>query len=126
MGNAKPWQIILIVVGLIAAGVTVWMLGFGSKSEKNLLADSIVMVDAETGQLYQFSLKGKRGVMVPERNPDSQKIALIPVIQDEAGQWSVTERTRSTIQYLEVPNNMIDRSSGTVKVSQNPIVRVNN
>jgi hypothetical protein len=126
MGNAKPWQIILIVVGLLTAGISVWWFGLRSNSDIDLLANSIVMVDAETGQLYQFSLKGNRGVMVPERNPDTQKIALIPVDPGESGQWSVTERNRTTLQFLEVPNNVIDRRSGAVNASEAAIIRVNN
>lgn len=126
MGDAKPWQIVLIVVGILGAGVSLWWFGLRGSDADRLMSNSIVMVDVETGQLYEFQLKGRRGVMIPERHPDSGKIALLPVEQDGSGNWVISDRSRPTLQYVEVTNNAVNRSTWVANVNNQKPIRVNN
>lgn len=126
MGDAKPWQIILIVVGILGAGVSLWWFGLRGSDADRLMANSIVMVDVESGQLYEFQLKGRRGVMIPERHPESGKIALLPVEQDSSGNWVISDRSRATLQYVEVTNNAVDRTTWIATVKDQKPIRVKN
>lgn len=125
MGNVKPWQIILIVVAFGALGFSVWKFGFSAGSEA-LMANSVIMVDVETGELFEFSLKGRRGVMVPGENPDSGKITLMPVFKQDDGSWMIGERDLPALQYVEATVNVVDRSSGMVSPKSDSPKRISN
>ncbi|MFG0259365.1 MAG: hypothetical protein ACF8LK_03350 [Phycisphaerales bacterium JB041] len=84
-----------------------------------------LLVDVTTGQLYEFSTK-RKGVVIPERNPDSGKISLFPVRQDEQGNWIIESRYLSDDAIAEVegePNN-VNFSTGRVEISSEKVNKV--
>jgi hypothetical protein len=126
MGDVKPWQVILIAASLVVLGGSIWFFGLRSTGETRLMANALVLIDVESGQLYEFDLKGRKGVIVPERHPVSGKLSLIPVYQDEAGAWIVGDRDRSSIGLVEVPVLAIDPQSGEVLKFSQQVIRVKN
>lgn len=115
MQDLKPWHIGLFVA---AAAVMVGSFWFTLSDDSGAdLADAIIMVDVSTGDLYRFSLTD-RGVVIPARNPDTDKRALLPIQKEEDGKWRLLERYRGSINSLEVqPTAVVDTESGEVKVS---------
>ena len=115
MGKVKPWQVVLLVLALVALGTSAY-LSFGSSPDRPRLISEITMVDVTTGQLFSFSLGGKRGVSVPETNPDSGKRTLVPVMKDESGSWIVGPRDRAVLStFSQEPTLVVDRGSGKVQ-----------
>ena len=125
MDDIKPWHIVLIVAAIGVLGFSVFKFGLG-KSDESLMADSITMVDAESGQLFSFSLKGRRGVMVPGKNPDTGKYTLMPVSKTDAGDWVVGRRDLQAIGYVEGSVSSIDRSTGVVTTNGESPIAVRN
>jgi hypothetical protein len=118
MQQVKPWQIVLFVLAVAAIAFATWRLLRGDDLN---LADSIVMVDVETGELFSFSIEGKRGVGIPNFNPESGKLSLLPVVRDDRGDWRLTERARPILEDLDVhPTAIVDASSGEVKTVGSP------
>lgn len=96
--KVKPWQIALIVIGLlVGAGSTIYtLLGSGGPQ----LADSVLLIDVETGQLYRASTRSK-AIMLPARRPSDGKIALLRVRVDDQGKYYVTDRDLRLIDALD-------------------------
>ncbi|HCT45866.1 MAG TPA: hypothetical protein DF699_11695, partial [Phycisphaerales bacterium] len=80
MDNIKPWQIILILFAFAALGFSIFKFAIGSDLESQL-ANSLTLVDVETGQLYSANITGSRTLLIPATRPDSDLQALIPVYE---------------------------------------------
>lgn len=126
MGDVKPWQVVLIVASFLVLVGSVWFFGFRPTDDSRLMANALVLIDVESGQLYEYDLRGRKGVIIPERHPDSGKLSLIPVFQDEGGGWIVGERDLSSIGLVEVPVSAVDARSGQVLNFSQEIIRINN
>ena len=122
MENVKPWQIVLVVVALAAIAFSAFRI-IGTESIDSQLADSLMLVDAQTGQRYTANLKGKNAVFLPARNPETEKIALLPIYEED-GQWFVWERYRSAIDQIEVPADAIPDINKPVKVTEDKPIRI--
>ena len=117
MGQIKPWQLVLIVVAVVAVAVSVY-LALGASPQVQNLASESTMIDVNTGQIFTFSLGGKRGVAVPEQNPDTGKSTLVPVVTDESGVMKIEPRALPALQYLEGDHKaVVDSKTGEVKAS---------
>ena len=117
MGSVKPWQIVLMVAAVVAVGTSAYF-SFGSSADRPKLIDEITMVDVTTGQLFSYTLGGKRGVSVPETNPDTGKRTLVPVYKDETGSWIVGPRDRVVLNdFSKEPKLFVDKSSGKVEAA---------
>jgi len=122
MDNIKPWQIILFIVAIGVLGFSVWKFTAGSSVE-SMMADSIIMVDVKTGQLYEYSVEGQRGVLIPGRHPDTRELSLLPVFE-ENGEWFLYERYRPTLRDLDVvPDAVPDPDGPVVTNGLDPIVQ---
>ncbi len=85
--DAKPWQIGVIAIGLLGGlGLVGWQL-FGG--ERIHTPDELVLMDVITGDRFVADVSGRRGVILPARNPDTQEYTLLPIQQDEQGVWRV-------------------------------------
>ena len=112
MQNVRPWQVVLFVVAVIGLATGVFIMSSGRGLD---LSDSIIMVDVETGELFRFSVAGNRGVGVPNFNPDSGNLSLLPVKKDENGEWRLTERSRPILADLDVkPEAVVDVETGEI------------
>ena len=116
MQNVKPWQIALFVAAIAALAFGMyWSFFRGPKAEST---NRTVLVDVTTGELFEFSTK-KRGVVIPERNPDSGKIALFPATENDQGQWVVERRyyAGGALEEVEGDPAKLDQSTGVVSVT---------
>jgi len=92
-------------------------LALGTSPQVGNLATESVMIDVNTGQIFTFALGGRRGVAVPEQNPDTGKPALLPVVT-EAGMMKIEARALPALQYLEGDHKaVVDAKTGEVKAS---------
>jgi hypothetical protein len=96
--KAKPWQIALIVIGLLVGvgSVTYTLLNSGEPA----LADSILLVDVETGQLYRANVK-IRAIVLPARRAEDGKLALLRVRTDETGKYYISDRDLKLLDSLD-------------------------
>lgn len=119
MSGAKPWQIALIVVGLIGgvAGL-VFALASGDRPD---MANSMTLVDIETGQLYSVSIEG-RSVSTPMKHPDTGDRTLYRVNEESEGDYRISRRRLGALESYEGEAAAVDRESGRVTVlDANPI-----
>ncbi len=112
MGEVKPWQIALIVIGLL---VGVGGVAYQCSRDRVVMADSIVLVDVATGELIRTKFPSKGSVFFPATNPSTQSPTLYPVLQEDS-KWIIERR------YIKhIPNEpeakALDRKSGEVRVT---------
>lgn len=115
MGGAKPWQVAVIVIGLLAGiGLTVWSTAFSGETVE--IASSMTLVDVTTGQLYEVPVPN-RSLSYPLVNPETSQRTLIPAVQKD-GQWEVPSHMRFRLKEgLKVDTkDVIDFKSGSLKV----------
>lgn len=121
MDNIRPWQIILFIAAIGVLGFSAWKFGFGSSIEGQM-ADSMMMVDVQTGQLYEVDVSGQRGVLIPARHPETNEVALLPVF-DEGGEWFLYERYRPSLSSMDVSLDAIAGADQAVKVNGEKPIR---
>lgn len=116
MGEARPWQIAVIVVGLIAlvAGVV-----FQCGRSTVPFADSIVLVDVASGELIEAPFP-KFPVMFPAKNPGTQSPTLYPA-QLRDGKWFVEGRYVPYIPKDPKPTAMNAKSGEIATTSEKPV-----
>jgi hypothetical protein len=119
MGNAKPWQIAVIVIGLLAGAGMIVVSAFTGDAPR--LAKSLTVVDVETGDLFEIDV-GKGMISFPIKNPNNSKLSLMPVYKGDGGNWFVASRYLNDISSLAgVKPEAIDAASGKVaKVGSGP------
>lgn len=126
MGQIKAWQGIVVGLALLMlAGSLYFTFGRGEGEVK--LANSVTMVDVTTGDLFEYSVSGRRGVMVPEKHPDSGKLVLFPVEREESpppGRWVIGSRARGVLGDSEEEPTAVNRQTGEVTVSGNRLRRI--
>lgn len=123
MENVKPWQIILMVVAFAVLGFSVFRFGFGGSIESQM-ADEMMLMDVQTGQLYVRDLSGRKAFIIPDRNPDTHKIALLPVYEED-GEWFLEDRYSGAIEQVEVPTDAVVSSKKPLKVTDSEPIRLN-
>lgn len=113
MSNVKPWQLGVIVVGLVVGvGSVVWT--WVNRSDVRL-NHNITLVDVQDGQLYEFDNRRVHAI-IPARHPETGVIALVRVAQD-SGKWYVIERDRILLGALGdgVKNTAVDEQTWEVR-----------
>lgn len=122
MDKIKPWQLILIVLAIAVLGFSVWKYG-GGKSPESQLANSMMLVDVQTGQRFIADISGKKSVLLPARNPDTQEVSLIPVYEED-GSWFLWERYRTAISQITVSPDAVPDVNGPVRVTDATPIRL--
>lgn len=116
MGKVKPWQIVVMVVAVVAVAASAYLSLNKDKGPK--LIDEITMVDVTSGDLFVFPLTGKKSVAIPELNPDTGKRTLMPTYRNEAGEWTIGPRDRDALNaFKNEPKLVVEVSTGKVTVS---------
>lgn len=118
MNKVKPWQLAVIVIGLL---VGVASLGYSIVQGGEVKLNHIItLVDVQDGQLYEFDNRNT-GVIIPARHPETGKIALLRVFQ-ENNEWKVIDRDMQLLGSLDegVKNEVVDPASGVAKVKSGP------
>lgn len=109
--QAKPWQIALIVIGLLVGiGSAAWFVLGG---DGVTLEHRYYLIDVDSGEIFEVNSK-KYKLMLPARHPDTNKIALVGVSQGEDGVWFVPERQLGMLKQLDkdVQVKAVDPDSG--------------
>ncbi len=118
MGEAKPWQVAVIVVGLLTlVGMVVWQ----CRNKSVELASSIVLVDVESGQLIEAALPTNRAVMFPATNPESKRETLYPATRGDSGGWKVIERYVPYLNTKDVDPKAVDLKTGKIAGANEPV-----
>ncbi|MFN0133229.1 MAG: hypothetical protein ACKVW3_11985 [Phycisphaerales bacterium] len=113
--SVKPWQIVVLVAALVVGAVSAYYM-FGNQ-ERVKFAGEILLVDVTTGDLYSYPIGGKRAIMIPAKNPDTGKVALLSVDKIE-GKWIVGQRDLAALPRIEGdPKALVDRKTGEVRVT---------
>lgn len=151
MGSLKKWQIALIALAPIVLGVSIYL----SVTRGTVrTADSIMLVDMLTGDRFIASTSGRRGIIVPAEHPETGQRSLIPIAQNDNGEWYIAgahlERFKGYVRnQIEIrrqlgPNastmvprdsielvheqvtkgNIVDLSTGRVRVSESSPTRL--
>jgi hypothetical protein len=117
MGNVKPWQIVVMVIAVVAVAASAYF-SFSGKSDVKF-ASEITMVDVNTGDLFAFPVSRRQVVIPPEANPDTGKKTLLRVNKNAAGKWVLDGREVSAIlPTIEGDHKaVIDRKTGEVRVT---------
>ncbi len=120
MQGVKPWQLAVIVIGLLVGGGLIAWQGLTSKEVS--LADSIMLVDVTTGEIFQAPLPTGRTVGFPAKNPKTGKETLLPATQVD-GKWFVGSRYREFVKDIVQgagASSAADPSSFEVKSPSGP------
>ena len=86
-GKLKPWQAIVLVVGLAALGYVAFaVMGSGGKEK---LSGELFLVDVESGQVFRAKASDVR--VVPMPHPDTDRFTLVRATLEDSG-WHVLGR----------------------------------
>jgi len=83
IAGAKPWQLVVIGLGLAGAVGAAYFIG---TQDEVKLKHEVVLADVTTGELFTVSTKS-RAVVMPEINPVSGKATLVRVAKSSSGKW---------------------------------------
>ncbi len=117
MGNVKPWQIVVMVIAVVAVAASAYFTF--AKGEKVKFANEITMVDVNTGDLFAFPVGRRQAVVPPEKNPETGKRTLLSVDKDASGKWIIPGREIAAfLPTIEGEHKAItDAKSGEVRVN---------
>lgn len=112
MNGAKPWQIAVVIIGLLGGtGLLAWNF-LGSSSKKT--ADSMSFIDVVDGTLFKADLRAKKGMIVPAKNPDTGEYTLVPV-EKSGSDWVVPDYFRRVLKEVPISATVVDLASGKVQ-----------
>lgn len=116
--KVKGWQIAVIVLGFIAAGVSIAMM---FNSNEPVLSHEYHAIDVESGTIFRIDSL-KYILTAPAPHPETGRLSLITVSRDENGHWFVSDRNRSLLPRLQsdIKNTSIDPDTGDLKVDPKP------
>jgi hypothetical protein len=99
MGTVKPWQIVVMVLAVLAVVGSVLYSCSGSNTGVDV-ASEMRLVDVKTGEFFVAKLSDKQLVTLPAKNPTSGEPTLFPVYEKE-GAWYITSRTVSAARSVK-------------------------
>ena len=116
MGNAKPWQIVVLVVAVVAVATSAYFSFSGGETVK--FADEVLMVDVNTGDVFAFPVGRRQVVIPPETNPESGTKSLLRVHKTDTGKWLLDSReVAALLPTIQGGHEaVVDRKTGEVRV----------
>lgn len=112
MGEAKPWQIALIVVGLLVfVGMLVFTLGRGDGVD---FPNSMKLIDIQNGQLIVSPYRTDRSLVLPAKNESGQR-TWYPVVENEDGTYRVENDYLNSLRGEKLLNKEFVGEDGAVK-----------
>lgn len=111
--KAKPWQLVLLALGLLALLYVGYRLASGGDGPRTV--SSILLVDVVSGELFEQPT-GNLTLIIPARHPDTNESTLLPVLKDEAGVYRVERRYLDELKDSKVATPSVD-ANGVVTVS---------
>lgn len=122
MRGVKPWQIVVMALGLIAAAALA-VYWFAHSSDVPQQANTARLIDIQTGSLFEARYPEKRPVMYPAKNPSTGTETLYPVFKSGDG-WTLDKRYIQKVRGEKAlkADLLIDQKSGEVRAAnQSPI-----
>ncbi len=113
MQGAKAWQIVVLVLGLLGGAFGLYY-SFG-RDDGIEIADSMMLVDVQTGDLYRVDVSNK-GVVLPMAVPGTDRKSLMPCHEDD-GKWFVSERFLGSVQGMAKDTKAVNLSTGEIVVT---------
>ncbi len=122
-GKVKPWQIVLFLAAAAALGWSAWNVLKSGTSVP--VSGELTLVDVRTGQLYVVDTS-RRGVVLPERHPETGEEVLFAASQDEtSGVWQLGRGSEEMLRLLDGElAAVVDASTGELKVLESPAKRL--
>lgn len=118
--KAKPWQIVILVVGALALIGGIW---FSLPRGRVRLPHKVYLIDVVSGEAFEADTSD-RAIMVPAEHPESGLLSLVPMHKDENGAWVVSGRDLSALRGAPgVTVKAVDPRSGAVLVEVKDITR---
>ncbi len=85
MDGIKPWQLAIIVIGLVGG---IGLVGWNLLSQRSLnTPDQLILMDVTTGQRYIADVSGRKAIFIPEKNPETLEYTLLPIVKGDDGKW---------------------------------------
>lgn len=118
MGEAKPWQIGVVVLGLL---VLVGSIVYQCQSRPTLdFAETQTFVDVRTGELWVSKYRVDRGIMYPVKHPTTGESSLFPV-KNESGSWMIRSKYLFAAAESKLASpTVVNLQDGTVKATGEP------
>ena len=121
MGDLKKWHIVLFVLAIVGLGVS---LALSLRSNEPAgMADTLYLVDIETGELFSKSIRN-RSAVVPGTHPTTKRQTLFPVYKDEAGRWMLRLRYLEGLPADQKADAITNRETGEVRVTNESATRL--
>ncbi|MEZ6243487.1 MAG: hypothetical protein R3B57_10640 [Phycisphaerales bacterium] len=116
MDRMKPWQIGLFIVAAVVLGGSLAfnVLGRGGPDLKS----HHVLIDVTNGDRFTFNTGGRRGMALPEKNPDSGEYALLPIVERDEG-WVIVPRALGMLEDMKFSESVVNAQTGAVEFSDN-------
>jgi len=89
MQGSKPWQIVLIVVALLALVASISYQIFNSDTVTQ--STSLTLIDYKTGELFASDIPTGKSAFLPATNPGTKEDTLVPVVKRD-GKFYVAEK----------------------------------
>jgi hypothetical protein len=116
MGTVKPWQIVVMVLAVLAVAGSVFYSCSGNSNAVEL-GNEMRLVDVKSGEFFIAKVSGKQFVMIPAKNPASGEPTLFPVYEKE-GQWYLNPRNLSSAKGVQGLKEGLIADTKSGKLSQ--------
>lgn len=115
MDKMKPWQIGLFAAAVVVLGVSVaFAVIRGGRID---LKENHVLVDVTNGDRFTYNTGGRRGMALPEKNPETGEYVLLPIRKGEDGNWEIIPRARVMLDELPVSAEIVQSGGEVVNIS---------
>lgn len=114
MGRIKPWQVVVFVLAVGALGFAAWSF---LSAKRPHLTDRVLVVDVQTGDLFEMNTGGRHTAIFPELNPETAMYSLVPVEQGEDGRFVLPLKSARMLGTMEVKPDAVDLASNEVAVT---------
>lgn len=115
MGSLKPWQLVLVIIAVLVLAVSLWMVLSNDKVYK---PNQVMLVDITTGDRFIVKTSGKGTTILPAWHPETGDRTLFPIVENEDGEWVVSEMLRSNLlDYAGDRSAVLDLERFVVRLS---------
>jgi hypothetical protein len=115
VSKAKPWQIVVVVAAVVAAGITIYRFVTGGSGVD--LAGKVHMVDVNTGESFYLKVgAGPGSATIPGRNPKTGEKTLLPVME-ENGKTVFAQRYFTSLQTIPGTHAAVDPATREAKLA---------